>query len=199
IMADDTLARTFWARVERSGPKPAQQVKQAGGWRTLSWQEVGVIVREVALGLLALGRKKDDAGGLLSTSRAEWGQAGFAILSVGCRTIPVYPSYPPDLVEYIVNDAEVRTLVVEDPAQLQKLMEVRPKVARLEHVVVVRGYQGTDPWVLTWDALRRLGRENEDKWKSELAGRVADGRSDDVATIVYTSGTTGPPKRVVQT
>ncbi|HYU14681.1 MAG TPA: AMP-binding protein, partial [Candidatus Acidoferrum sp.] len=109
-MADDTLARMFWARVERSGPSPAQQFKQGAAWKTLPWREVGEIVREVALGLLALGRKKSEAVAVLSATRAEWVQADFAIFSAGCRTIPIYPSYPPDLIQYIVNDAEVRTL-----------------------------------------------------------------------------------------
>jgi len=196
---DDTLARMFWARVERSGARSAQQFKQGGAWKTLAWREVGEIVREVALGLLALGRKKDEAVGVLSTSRAEWVQADFAIFSAGGRTIPIYPTYPPDLIQYIVNDAEVRTLIVENPAQLAKASEVRRNMAGLEQVVVIEGYEGKDPWVITWEGLRRLGRDNEDKLKSELAARVAGGRPEDIATVVYTSGTTGPPKGVVQT
>jgi len=196
---DDTLARMFWARVERSGARSAQQFKQGGAWKTLAWREVGEIVREVALGLLALGRKKDEAVGVLSTSRAEWVQADFAIFSAGGRTIPIYPTYPPDLIQYIVNDAEIRTLIVESPAQLAKVIEVRRNMAGLEQVVVIQGYEGKEPWVLTWEGLRRLGRDNEDKLKSELAARVAGGRPEDIATVVYTSGTTGPPKGVVQT
>ena len=77
--------------------------------------------------------------GVLSTSRAEWVHADFAVFSVGARTIPIYPSYPPDLIQYIVNDAEVKTLVVEDPGQLEKVIEVKDKVDGLEQVVVMHG------------------------------------------------------------
>jgi len=198
-MADDTLARMFWARVERSGSAPAQQFKRGGAWQALSWREVGEIVRELSLGLIALERKPGEAVGILSASRAEWVQADFAVFSVGGRTIPIYPTYPPDLIQYIVSDADIKTLIVEDPGQLEKVIEVKAKMDGLEQVVVMHGYQGREPWVLTWEALKQRGRDNAERLKSELSSRVAGGRPDDVATIVYTSGTTGPPKGVVQT
>ena len=97
-MADDTLAKLFWSRVDKSADKPAQMFKQGGTWKTLTWREVGEAVREVALGLITLGRSKGDTIALLSSSRAEWVQADFAIFSVGGITVPVYPSYPPDLI-----------------------------------------------------------------------------------------------------
>jgi long-chain acyl-CoA synthetase len=199
-MANVTLASMFWNRVERDGDRPAQQSKEAGVWKTRSWRQVGDIVRELATGLLALGRKKDDAVGILSASRAEWVQADFATFSAGCRTIPIYPTYPPDLIQYIVNDAGVKTLFVEDSSQLAKVLEVQGKMDGLEQIVVIQGYQGepSSP-ILTWDGLRRLGRDNLERLKSDLAGRVAEVRPEDIATIVYTSGTTGPPKGVVQT
>ncbi|HSE05101.1 MAG TPA: long-chain fatty acid--CoA ligase [Methylomirabilota bacterium] len=199
-MANVTLASMFWHRVEQDGDRPAQQSKESGVWRTRAWREVGEVVRELATGLLALGRRKEDAVAILSASRAEWVQADFAIFSAGCRTIPIYPTYPPDLIQYIVSDAGVKTLFVEDPAQLAKVLEVQGKLDGLEQVVVIQGYEGEhSAQIMTWDGLRRLGRDNLDRLKSDLAGRVADVKPEDIATIVYTSGTTGPPKGVVQT
>ena len=109
-MADDTLARMFWGRVEQSKDRVAQEFKRGGTWRQLTWRENGQIVRELALGLLALGRRQGEAVAILSVSRAEWVQADFGIFSAGCVTIPIYPSYTVEQIAYIINDAEAKTL-----------------------------------------------------------------------------------------
>src|SRR2546428_13662674 len=160
-MAADTLARMFWDRVETSAGRQAQTFKQGAGWKTVTWREVGENVRELALGLIALGRQKGEQIALLSASRAEWVQADFAIFSAGCVTVPVYPSYPPDLIAYVINDSEAKTLIVEDPPQLAKLLQPREKMPGLEQIVVISGYDAPQPprTVMTWTSLRRLGRE----------------------------------------
>ncbi|MGH7343096.1 MAG: AMP-binding protein, partial [Candidatus Rokuibacteriota bacterium] len=135
-MANDTLGRMFWDRVEKSGARPAQQFKDKGAWTTITWRQLGDVVQELALGLVALGRQKGDAVALLASSRAEWAQADMAIFSAGCVTVPIYPSYPPPLVAYVVNDSGAKTLIVEDPAQLAKALEARGEMKTLEQIVV---------------------------------------------------------------
>ena len=195
----DTLARMLWRRVDLSGDRPAQMVKQGDRWETLTWSQVGTQVRELALGLLALGLRAGEAVAILSRSRAEWVQADFAIFSVGGITVPIYPSYTAEQIAYIVNDSEARLLIVEDVAQLAKVLEVRGRMAGLGRIVVIEGYDGQDPTRLSWEARRRLGRDHAATFGAALAARVAEADPKQVATIVYTSGTTGPPKGVVQT
>ena len=198
-MVRDTLPRMFWSRVETNGSLPAQMVKRDGQWRTLAWSEVGEIVRELAQGLLALGRQRVETVALLSTSRAEWVQADLAILSVACVTVPIYATYTPELITHIVNDSEAMTLIVENPTQLEKAWETMGMMKGLERIIVIEGYEGRDPSVLTWEQLRQLGRNNSERLQGILAERVASVCREDIATIVYTSGTTGRPKGVIQT
>src|SRR5438046_10035614 len=158
----ETLGTMFWDRVEKSGGGPAQMFKRHSAWTTLTWREVGEIVREVALGPAALGGQPGDAVALLSASRAEWVQADFAIFSAGCVTVPVYPTYPPDLIAYVVNDSGARTIIVEDAAQLAKVLETREKMPGLPRIVVMSGYEPARPTtvVMTWQMRSRRGRDD---------------------------------------
>jgi long-chain acyl-CoA synthetase len=158
-----------------------------GTWHEWSFAELGTAVRELAGGLAALGLQPGDRVALLGETRPEWTLADAAILAAGLVVVPVYHTNSPEECRYVVDHAGARAIILEDAGQLAKIEEVRDQLPGLEHVISMVPAGDTT----TVDDLRgRAGEVDE----AELVKRLEAVGIDDVATIVYTSGTTGPPK-----
>jgi len=166
----------------------AMRYPQDGGWGRTSYPQLGADVRAIAKGLIALGVAPGDRVAILSNTRAEWTLADFGTICAGAVVVPVYQTNSPDECQYVLEHAGATALFCEDDGQLAKLAQIRDALPGLRHVLRFDG-EGGD--AMTLDELRAAGAEVSD---ADLDARVAAIGSDDLATIVYTSGTTGPPK-----
>jgi len=189
-----TAVQIFEERVAASGDRPALRVKEGGAWKTRSWNDWARAAREIAAGLRALGIENGDRVSILANTRAEWVEADVGILYAGAVTVPIYQSNTPKECEYILVDSLSRVVFAEDAAQLAKLVAVRAALPSVKKVVLMSGASEDKDWVMTLADLRASGKA----WleKNQLPGGQ---KPEDVFTIVYTSGTTGPPKGVVLT
>jgi len=198
-MAFNNIPEMFFSQAKNNSGKVAQKAKRAGRWIDITWEEMEQNVREIAYGLLSLGMNKGDAVSLLSVSRAEWVQCDLGIQSAGGITVPIYQSNTPDQAEYIINNSASKFVIVENKMQLDKIISVRNKLQNVRNIIIIEGSNESKEGVLTFEELKKKGCEqakNFEKYVSDALGSV---KRDNIATIVYTSGTTGPPKGVIQT
>ena len=189
-----TLADLMPLAAEKHADLIAQRYKDQskGAWVDVSYPEVGETVKQVSLGLIALGIERGDKVGILSNTRPEWTYSDFAILCAGGTVVPIYQTNSPEECHYVLDHSESKAVILEDAAQLEKIRKVRDQLPKLEHVISMEPLEGDD--VITFDELRERGRAASEE---DLQGRIASVEPSDVATYIYTSGTTGPPKGCV--
>jgi long-chain acyl-CoA synthetase len=190
-----TLNELFLGAIARYRERPvAMRWKPAGAsWTPISFQQLLERVRATSLALARLGVKHGDRVAILSENRPEWAIVDYAVLALGAVDVPVYPTLPTSQVEYILRDAGASVAFASTQHMLDKLLEVRPALPGLRHIVAFDP-SAHGPGVLAFGELETTGRAlPTDGW--EAAALLA--RPDDLATIIYTSGTTGNPKGVM--
>ena len=197
LLPGDTLTAIFWNAVEKRGPNVWMRQKHLGLWRSWTWSQTGTAVSEVAAGLLALGFQKGDCASILSNTVVEWVWADLAVLSCAGVSSGIYPTDAQTQVHYLCTDSRTTVLFVEDDEQLYKALEVRAELPLLQTIIVfdMEGLRGVnDANVLSLDALRALGRKHLQKNPQAVKQSAAACQPQDLAILVYTSGTTGKPK-----
>jgi long-chain acyl-CoA synthetase len=197
VHGQDTLPRLFRHVVAQRGDLVAMREKDLGLWRSVTWREYGDRARRVGLGLVALGLRPKDVVSVLADNGPEWLYTDLGTMCVGGVTNGIYTTDSPRQVEYIVNDSGTRFFFAGDDEQLDKILEVRARCPQLVKIIVFdpEGLHGfKDEQVLAFDELLELGTRYEAEHPGAWDPMVEIARPEDLAILVYTSGTTGPPK-----
>lgn len=193
----ETVPGLFLATVRRLENRVALRYKHLGLWRDVSWQEYFGRAREAGLGLRTLGLEKGDRVAVLGENCPEWVVMDLAIQCAGGVTVGLYTTSSWQQCRYILNHSEVRFLVVENEEQLDKWLKCKDDCPTLEKVILwdwtgLRDFH--DPGVMGLDELSALGRKRSEEQPGLFEECIAGVEPADTAVIVYTSGTTGPPK-----
>jgi long-chain acyl-CoA synthetase len=192
-VASSTVADLFPIAVREHRDRPAVMFKEEGAteWTSKTYGEIGEVVQRLALGLMDLGIAKGDKVSILANTRPEWTYFDFAALTTGATVVPIYQTNSPEECQYVLENSDAKTVIVEDEEQLAKIREVRDRCPALEHVILMTGE--ADDAISAAELAERGTSHDAAEWE-ELWSSVSP---DDICTFIYTSGTTGPPKGCV--
>ena len=197
VFGQDTLPKLFRHVVRERGDRVAMREKDLGVWRAVSWRQYGERAKHVGLGLVSLGLRHRDVVSVMADNCPEWLYTDMGTQSVGGVTNGIYTTDSPRQVEYIVNDSGTRFFFAADEEHLDKILEVRAACPELVKIIVfdTEGLHAfKDEQVMSFDELLELGLSYEAEHPGAFDRMVELARPDDLAILVYTSGTTGPPK-----
>jgi len=181
----------------------AMREKDFGIWQEITWSQYWESVLEAAHGLLALGVYEGDRVSIHSEDRPEWVILDMATVAVRAITVGLYPTNPAAEVEYLLSDSGSVVHLTEDQEQADKVMAVIASLPDLRKIIHIepRGFRKwrDDERFLSWDDFLALGRSHREANPDMVEQIMAQATGDDVITLVYTSGTTGPPKGAMLT
>ena len=192
-----TLVGTVQRRAQIAPDGVAMRAKRLGIWRDITWADYADQVSLVGHGLLSLGIEPGDRVAIHSENRPEWLFADLGTNSVRGITVGLYPTNPAPEVAYLLADSGARVLIAEDQEQVDKALLIEAQCPALEHIIYLepRGVATIDhPKLMSWEEFLARGhahREADPRALDRIAERAEPG---DIVTLVYTSGTTGPPK-----
>jgi long-chain acyl-CoA synthetase len=202
VHGQDTLPRLFRHVVRERGDRVAMREKDLGIWRGISWREYGEQAKRVGLGLVALGLRPRDVVSIVADNSPEWLYTDLGVMSVAAIPNGIYTTDSARQVEYIVNDSGTRFFFAENEEQLDKILEVRDRCPGLVKIFVydMEGLHAfRDEQVMPFAALLELGARYDRDHPGAFDRMVDVAQPDDLAILVYTSGTTGPPKGAMLT
>jgi len=199
-MSIATLNDIFFAAVERNLDK-AMLHRQAGKWLPVSSRDFGQKVARTAEALHAWGIQPGDRVAILSENRPEWPIADVSSLLLGAVTVPLYTTLTAEQTAFVLSDAGCRVIFVSSDRQLHKVLSILPKT-RIEKIVVMDHLEFTGdvaPFADRCVTMRDITERGPEALETEIERQARGVAPDDLATIVYTSGTTGTPKGAMLT
>ncbi len=198
----DTFPRLLLHHAATRPAHPAIREKDLGIWQTWTWSQVADEVRALACGLASQGFGRGMSLAIIGENRPRLYWAMAAVQCLGGIPVPLYQDAVAQEMVYVFHDADMAFAIVENQEQVDKLLEIQPQCPLLRHIVFddprgLRHYTQSD--LMSFEHLQALGREYDAAHPGFFEGEVAKGSANDIASMFYTSGTTGNPKGVTHT